>query len=70
MIAERRAQGSAPSTIARQLAAIRSLHRFLVNEDRRGDDPTADVEGVHIPAGIPKALSEEQVTALLDGRHR
>ena len=66
LIAERRAQGSAPSTIARQLAAIRSLHRFLVNEDRRADDPTADVEGVRIPAGIPKALSEAQVTALLD----
>ncbi len=65
LIAERRAQGSAPSTIARQLAAIRSLHRFLVNEDRRADDPTADLEGVHIPAGIPKALSEAQVTALL-----
>ncbi len=58
-------QGSAPSTIARQLAAIRSLHRFLVNEDRRSDDPTIDVEGVRTPAGIPKALSEEQVNALL-----
>jgi integrase/recombinase XerD len=65
LIAERRAHGSAPSTIARQLAAIRSLHRFLVNEERRGDDPTADLEGVHIPAGIPKALAEAQVTALL-----
>jgi integrase/recombinase XerD len=65
LIADRRAQGSAPSTIARQLAAIRSLHRFLVNEERRGDDPTADVESVHIPSGIPKALSEDQVIALL-----
>jgi integrase/recombinase XerD len=65
LIAERRARGSAPSSIARQLAAIRSLHRFLVNEDGRADDPTADLEGVHIPAGIPKALSEAQVTALL-----
>ena len=65
LIAERRMQGSAPSTIARQLAAIRSLHRFLVNEDRRGDDPTIDVEGVRTPAGIPKALSEKQVNALL-----
>ena len=65
LIAERRARGSAPSTIARQLAAIRSLHRFLVHEERRGDDPTVDVAGVHIPTGIPKALAEEQITALL-----
>jgi integrase/recombinase XerD len=65
MISQRREQGSAPSTVARQLAAVRSLHRFLVNEDRRGDDPTADIEGVRIPAGIPKALSEGQVMALL-----
>ena len=65
LIAERREQGSAPSTIARQIAAIRSLHRFLANEDRRSDDPTAGIEGIHIPAGIPKALSEEHVTRLL-----
>ena len=65
LIAERRRQGSAPSTIARQLASIRSLHRFLVNEEHRRDDPTADVEGLRVPAGIPKALAEEQVTALL-----
>jgi integrase/recombinase XerD len=65
LIAERRRSNSAPSTIARQLAAIRSLHRFLVNEDLRGDDPTADVEGLRVPAGIPKALSEDHVNTLL-----
>ena len=54
LIAERRRQRSAPSTIARQLAAIRSLHRFLVNEDYRGDDPTADVEGSASPPGSPR----------------
>ena len=64
-------RASAPSSIARQLATIRSLHRFLVIEERRGDDPTADVEGVRIPAAIPKALSEAEVATLLaavDGR--
>jgi integrase/recombinase XerD len=66
LIAARREAGLAPSTIARQLAAIRSLHRFLVSEDYRSDDPTADLEGVRIPAGIPKALSEREVTSLLD----
>jgi integrase/recombinase XerD len=66
LIAERRRLGVAPSSLARQLAVIRALHRFLVNEERRPDDPTADVEGVRVPAGIPKALSEDEVTALLD----
>ena len=41
------------------------LHRFLVEEGVRGDDPTADIEGVRVPAGIPHPLSEDEVTALL-----
>jgi integrase/recombinase XerD len=65
LVAERRDRGSAPSTIARQLAAVRSLHRFLVNEESRRDDPTADVEAVRIPAAIPKALNESEVNRLL-----
>jgi integrase/recombinase XerD len=65
LVAERRDRGTAPSTIARQLAAVRTLHRFLVNEERRGDDPTAELESVRIPAAIPKALNESDVTSLL-----
>ena len=30
------------------------------------DDPTADLEGVRVPAGLPKPLSEAEVTSLLD----
>ena len=62
----RRASGAAPSSVARQLAAIRMLHRFMVEEGVRTDDPSADVEGVRVPAGIPHPLSEEQVIALLE----
>lgn len=61
----RRAAGSAPSSVARQLAAIRMLHRFMAEEAVRPDDPTADVEGVRVPAGIPHPLSEAEVAALL-----
>jgi integrase/recombinase XerD len=63
---ERRRRGLAASTIARQLAAVRMLHRRLVLEGERADDPTADLEGVRVPAGIPKPLSEDEVTAVLD----
>jgi integrase/recombinase XerD len=42
------------------------LHRFLVEEGMRDDDPTGDLEGVRVPAGLPKPLSEAEVTSLLD----
>jgi integrase/recombinase XerD len=64
-VGERRATGAAPASVARQLAAIRMLHRFLAEEQIRRDDPTVDVEGVRVPAGIPKPLSETEVVSLL-----
>lgn len=62
----RKASGDAASTVARQLAAVRMLHRFLATEEIRPDDPTAALDGVKVPKGIPKPLTEEQVTSLLD----
>jgi integrase/recombinase XerD len=64
-VSERRAGGSAPSSVARQVAAIRMLHRFLAEEGLRGDNPTADIEGVRVPAGLPHPLSEPEVASLL-----
>ncbi len=63
---QRVASGAATSTVARQLAAIRMLHRYLLIEGERSDDPTADLEGVKVPSGIPKPLTETQVTSLLE----
>jgi integrase/recombinase XerD len=67
MLGQRRREGSAPATIARQLAAVRMLHRFLVDEGLRVDDPTAELDGVKVPAGLPKPLSEDDVERLLGG---
>ena len=64
-VQERRVGGAAPSSIARQLAAVRMLHRFMCEEGVRADDPTADVEGVRVPAGIPHPLTEQEVDSLL-----
>ena len=61
----RRGSGAAASSIARQLAAIRMMHRFFVDEGMRPDDPTADLDGIKVPAGIPKPLSEADVLSLL-----
>jgi integrase/recombinase XerD len=65
-VQERRASGAAASSVARQLAAVRMLHRFLAEEGLRPDDPAADVEGVRVPAGIPHPLSEAEVVQLLN----
>jgi len=65
-VGERRGSGAATSSIARQLAAIRMLHRYLALEGVRADDPAAELEGVRVPSGIPKPLSEAQITSLLD----
>ncbi len=55
----------APASVARAAAAIRGLHRFLLDEGRARADPTAD--GTPTPVGrrLPKALSEDAVARLL-----
>jgi integrase/recombinase XerD len=65
-IAERRGGGAAPASVARQLASVRMLHRFMVAESHRPDDPTATLDGVRVPQGVPKPLTETEVTALLE----
>lgn len=62
-----REQGRAPSTVARALVSIRSLHAFLADEGITDHDPAADVERPSVPQGLPKALREEEITALLEG---
>lgn len=64
-LASRKKSGLAPKTVARQLAACRSFFKFAVQEGFRRDDPTGVVDGVSVPSGIPKALAEDQVSALL-----
>jgi integrase/recombinase XerD len=60
-----RAGGQAPASVARATAAVRGLHRFLVEEGRAATDPAADVAAPRVPSGLPKPLSEEAVGALL-----
>src|SRR6266508_1412064 len=53
------------SSVARSLAAVRGFHRFLVRERLAGADPSRDLGTPKVPAALPKALSVEQVEALL-----
>ena len=64
-VSGRAASGAAKSSVARQFSSIRMLHRFMVEEGFRRDDPAGLAEGVSKPAGIPKPLSEDEVTALI-----
>lgn len=66
-VTERTAAGAAKSSLARQFSSIRMLHRYMVEEGYRRDDPAALAEGVSKPAGIPKPLTEEEVGALIGG---
>lgn len=60
-----RAAGEAVATTARRMAALRMFFSYAVVEDIRPDNPTALVDGVRVPTGVPKPLSEEDVAKLL-----
>jgi len=60
-----RSSGRAASSQKRALVAVRSLHRFLAEEQEGRSDPAAEVEVPRVPRGLPKALSEDEVEALL-----
>ncbi len=64
-LAQRRAEGLSPSSLSRSLAALRGLHRFLLEEGDVGVDPTADVRPIRSPRRLPKAIDEDEVDRLL-----
>src|SRR5256714_5207809 len=55
----------APSSIARALVAVRSFHRFCLEEGFLAVDPSEEVGAPRVPLGIPQALTEDEVDALL-----
>lgn len=65
-LAELRRDGLASSSITRALSVVRSFHRYLVAEGIAAHDPTGAVIAPGRTKRLPKALSIEQVSALLD----
>ena len=55
----------APASKARAVVSVRALHRFALDEGFAAADPTEELQAGRVPQGIPKALTEAQVTALL-----
>lgn len=64
-LADLDARGLKASSAARKLSCVRQFHRFLYAEGRRGDDPTAIVEGPRQGRPLPKVLTVDDVDRLL-----
>jgi integrase/recombinase XerD len=65
-VAQLRADGLAPTTIARRLAAVRSFFRHQVLLGARTDNPAASVELPKRRRTLPRTLSPAEVERLLD----
>lgn len=61
-----RKQGKASATISRQLAAIRTFYRFLLNEGIVKRDPSENLETPKLEQRLPNVLSITEVDLLLD----
>lgn len=53
------------ATIARRLAALKSLYKFLLNEELIGFDPTENMESPQKTLKLPRVLTVEEVDMLL-----
>jgi len=58
-------RGYANSTVARKVAATKSLFHFLVADGLIEDDPTATLDSPKVEKRLPKAISGEEVERLL-----
>lgn len=60
------AQGLSKATRARRLSSIRQLYRFAFDEGWRQDNPALRLTGPGRAKGLPKTLTETEVTRLMD----
>ena len=58
--------GRSPRSLSRYLSGFRQFYQWSLREGRIQEDPSALIESPKLGRGLPKALSEDQVVALLD----
>lgn len=58
-------RGKSPRSLSRYLSAYRQFYRWLLREGKIASDPVALIESPKTGRGLPKALTEAQVEALL-----
>lgn len=61
-------RGYARGSIARRLSELRSFGRFLARHGLARRNPFAAVRTPRVPLRLPRALSTDQVSALIDGQ--
>ena len=59
-------RGMSPRTVARRISTLRVFYRFLYTEGLRSDDPTSVLQSPRLGRTLPKILSEEEVSCLLN----
>jgi len=59
-------RGMAARTAARRLSCIRQFYKFLFAEGVRKDDPSSVIDSPKLGRPLPKYLSEDEVSRLLD----
>lgn len=60
-------EGMAPPSVARNLAAVRGLHKYLITDGLAESDPTVNIETPRGWKRLPKTLNAVEVEALLKG---
>ena len=65
-VSDLRRRGLTDATVARKIASIRGLHRFLVFEGLWDTDPTALIDSPRRPDPFPKALTVDEAIALVE----
>lgn len=58
--------GRSPRSLARYLSGFRQFYQWLLREGLIHNDPSALIESPRLGRGLPKALGEQQVVALLN----
>jgi integrase/recombinase XerD len=58
--------GRSPRSLSRYLSGFRQFYQWLLREGLIHKDPSALIESPRLGRGLPKALGEQQVVALLD----
>jgi integrase/recombinase XerD len=66
LVADMHLRGLSTASVARKIASIRGLHRFLMHEGITQDDPTRLLEAPRRPDPFPKALPVGQAISLVE----
>lgn len=59
-------RGLSAATARRRISALRQFYRFLLQDNVRTDDPTSRLDAPKRARQLPKTLSVDEVTALID----